>query len=382
MLFRYESNIIIDTSIPSPFTARLDASSDTGFANDDKYTNDATPTLSGSGENGAKVTVTVSGQTKTTVVAGGVWSVTLDATLAQGSHTFTAIAVDAAGNQTLPISDSFIVDTITNVSGGLDMNSDSFGVGIGTNTDKLTNVKQPWFKGVTEIGNSVTLTIGSNTYNATVDDSGNWTVQVTQDLSDGTQDYTINAVDKAGNTATATGSIVIDTQAPTPFTARLDETSDTGASNSDRITKDNTPTFSGTGENGARVKLVVAGVEYFTNIVAGSWSITLPELTDGIRTYSITATDAAGNTTVPISGNFEIDTQIELTGQLQAASDSGLKGDHKTNVANPVFIGTGNSGDQVSLTINNQTYSATVGLNGQWTITVADALVEGAMPYP
>ncbi len=375
------SSIRVDTSIPSPFTARLDASSDTGFANDDKYTNDATPTISGSGENGAIVRAIVSGQIKTTVVAGGQWSVTLDDSLAQGTHTFTAEAIDAAGNQTLSISDSFIVDTITNVSGGLDMNSDSFGVGIGTNNDQLTNVKQPWFRGMTEIGNTVTLTIGNNTYNATVNDSGNWTVQVTQDLSDATQAYTINAVDKAGNTASATGSIFIDTQEPTPFTARLDETSDTGALNSDRITKDNIPTFSGTGENGARVKLVVAGTEYFTNIVDNAWSITLPELTDGIRTYSITATDAAGNTTVPIRDNFEIDTQIELTGQLESAKDSGLKGDNKTNVTNPIFIGTGNAGDQVSLSINNQTYSAIVGLNNQWTISVADALVEGTMPY-
>lgn len=62
-------------------------------------TDDTTPTIRGTGSNGDIITLyngsTVIG---TATVAGGVWSITPNPALTNGSYTLTAIATDAAGN--------------------------------------------------------------------------------------------------------------------------------------------------------------------------------------------------------------------------------------------------------------------------------------------
>ncbi|OHV96991.1 hypothetical protein AKG95_11575, partial [Janthinobacterium lividum] len=93
-------NVTVDTSVAAPATPTLDAGSDSGASNADGITRVTTPVISGTAEAGSTVTlydsdgVTVLG---TTVATGGVWSIT-SSTLAQGTHTLTAKAVDIAGN--------------------------------------------------------------------------------------------------------------------------------------------------------------------------------------------------------------------------------------------------------------------------------------------
>jgi hypothetical protein len=111
-----------------------------------------------------------------------------------------------------------------------------------------------------------------------------------------------------------TQDIVIDTTAPAaPSAPDLDAGSDTGASDSDDITNDTTPTFSGTGETGATVEVFADSTLIGTATVAGgTWSVTAGSaLSDG--TYAITAkqTDPAGNVSVASSAlSVEIDTTV------------------------------------------------------------------------
>src|SRR5690606_26604856 len=77
----------------------------------------------------------------------------------------------------------------------------------------------------------------------------------------------------------------LDTQVPSaPSTPELATASDSGVSNTDGITNDNTPTFSGTAEAGSTVTLydtdgtTVLGTGTATG---GSWSITTNALGEG-----------------------------------------------------------------------------------------------------
>jgi hypothetical protein len=73
--------------------------------------------------------------------------------------------------------------------------------------------------------------------------------------------------------------------------------SDTGISNSDRLTNDSTPTFTGTAEAGATVELI-SGEDSLGTVTAdalGDWSVTAATLVEGEHGISAQATDVAGN---------------------------------------------------------------------------------------
>ena len=99
-----------------------------------------------------------------------------------------------------------------------------------------------------------------------------------------------------------TRAIIIDTTAPNDvIDLVLASSSDTGASNSDKLTKNTTLVFTGTAEVGATVQLynglVTTGDR--CNVVSGAFSCTTGTISEGARN-SITAKafDAAGNTPV------------------------------------------------------------------------------------
>ena len=98
-------SVTIDTAAPSA-PAGLVALDNVGALQDPLgsggRTDDATPTLTGTAENGATISIYLDGGTNpvaiTTADASGNWSYTPPAALAEGSHSFTATATDAAGN--------------------------------------------------------------------------------------------------------------------------------------------------------------------------------------------------------------------------------------------------------------------------------------------
>jgi hypothetical protein len=114
--------------------------------------------------------------------------------------------------------------------------------------------------------------------------------------------------DAAGNNALlslnnvgATSGVRVDAIAPeAPVSLALDAGSDSGVSNSDRITADTTPTISGLAEVDSIVTLYDSdGLTVLGSDVAdasGIWSITSVALSEGSHTLSAKATDAAGNT--------------------------------------------------------------------------------------
>ncbi|TYL48410.1 Ig-like domain-containing protein [Marinomonas sp. IMCC 4694] len=369
----------VDTISPLNVTAVLEQSSDTGASFDDNLTKATMPFIAGTAETGAQVVLTLNGQQYSATASSGVWRVQVSESLSDGEHIYSVVATDAAGNQTQPVTGSFIVDTSTFVTGGLLASSDT---GI-SNSDNLTQIDTPTFVGTTEVGASVVLVINGYSYEAMVDTQGNWQVEIpaAQPLSEGGHSYTMTATDLAGNAAVTTNTVVVDTTSPTPFTLTLAQASDS-AEKGDSLTNDNTPTIVGTGEPGARIE-VTAGNQVKNTTVndSGTWSVILDSLDDGLVTIAAKAIDDAGNESTT-SLDITVDTTTQLTVGLSSGSDLGFENnDGITSQTQPTFIGTAEVNATIALTINDETYTTTVDNQGNWRITVSDNLPEGDHSY-
>jgi subtilisin-like proprotein convertase family protein len=173
-----------------------------------------------------------------------------------------------------------------------------------SNSDNITSDTTPDFTGTAEAGATVTLisSVNGNVGTATADGAGNWSITAST-LSEGAHNMTATAADSLGNTSapsTALG-ITIDTTAPaSPSAPDLAPASDLGASNTDDITSDTTPTFNGTAEANSAVELLEGATPLGSSTAdgAGNWSITSSALADGLHIIVAEATDAAGNASV------------------------------------------------------------------------------------
>lgn len=164
-----------------------------------RATNDQTPAISGTTDEpgDTTVTVTVGGQTLTTTAGvGGVWSVTA-ATLTESTHAVVATVDDAAGNagtasQILTID---VTKPVVTIDGGA------------TRTTKDTS---PWTYGTSgeQAGTTVHLAIGGQDLTATVLGDGTWSVSATT-LAEGRYHLVASITDAAGNTGTATQTLVV-----------------------------------------------------------------------------------------------------------------------------------------------------------------------------
>jgi hypothetical protein len=112
------------------------------------------------------------------------------------------------------------------------------------------------------------------------------------------------------------GAAVRDTTPPVINSVGLFSSDDSGQSNADGITSNNKPRISGVTEAGATVKVTINGHVYTGQADAqGQFSIPVTDtLPDGVQNYTITSTDAAGNTT-SVDRTLTIDTSASSTSQ-------------------------------------------------------------------
>jgi hypothetical protein len=134
-------------------------------------------------------------------------------------------------------------------------------------------------------------------------------------LAEGIHTLAVSQLDQAGNESPRAGQVMVTidiTRPATPLAPVLAAASDTGASSTDGITRDNTPTFNGSGANPDSVIKLYANEKLVGSTVSngqGEWSITASTLLDG--TYSISAKqfDLAGNgSSYSTSATVTIDT--------------------------------------------------------------------------
>ena len=387
--------VLIDTVAAALSPPDLIAASDSGSSSADKITNVTTPTATGGGAE-ADATVTLydtNGTVLGTAVADGSgnWSIT-SSPLCDGVHQLTATQFDLAGNASaISAALSITVDTVAAAPSAPDLMaaSDSFGP-TGTNTDNISNDTTPTVSGNgAEAGATVTLydTNGTTVLGTAVADaSGNWTI-TSSPLFDGVHSLTATQTDIAGNTSVVSAalSVTVDTVAAAPSAPDLIAASDSGTSNTDNVTSDNTPTVTGSGsEAGATVTLFdTNGTTVLGTAVAdalGNWTITSSLLSDGDHSLTVKQTDIAGNTSVASTAlPVHIDTTSGAPSapDLVAASDSfgptGTNADNITNDSTPTVTGSGaEAGATVTLFDTNGTTvlgTAVADALGNWTIT-------------
>ena len=269
-------------------------------------------TLTGTGEPGASVSVTVEGVTRSaTVDADGNWAAEFEAgSLPAGEYdtTVSVTSTDAAGNTataTAGLRVDTLVDPLTLESGSIE------GDNVVNNTEHSDGVT---LTGTVEPGSTVVVQLGSATETATVDADGNWSVDfAASDIAQGSYeaDITVTATDAAGNTSEISDTLTIDTEV-TPFTADSSQTDDDVLNVAERAAG---LTMTGTVEAGSSVEVTIGGVTRAATVDAdGNWSAAfdaddLPE-GDTTATAEITATDAAGNTQT-LTETFGIDTEYD-----------------------------------------------------------------------
>jgi hypothetical protein len=98
-----------------------------------------------------------------------------------------------------------------------------------------------------------------------------------------------------------------------------------GALNPGDSTNDTTPTLNGTAEPGSTVTIRLDGADLFTILVDGSgtWTYTLTTpLGEGPHTFTVVATDAAGNTSQPSDGfTLTVDTTPPAAATIATVTD-------------------------------------------------------------
>lgn len=378
------SSIVLSVDLSTPQPSLLMAvASDSGISNSDRITNNQILPLSGTAEADSTVVLYDGLTAFGTVVADslGGWSL-LSPSLAAGSHSLTAEATDLAGNRSTSTVLVVTVDTVAAVP-SLDLSAAS---DTGIAGDRITNDSTPDFTGTTEAGGFVSLYEGNTLRGTTTaDGAGLWTITSSQ-MGNGPHTLTARGMDAAGNTSVLSSPVVItiDTVVPNaPTGVTLAPGSDSGTSNTDRLTNIATPTLSGSAEANSTITLYSGATAVGTATAGGggAWTITAASLADGVNTLTVKATDAAGNTSAASSPlTVTIDTVQAAPGTpvLGAAYDSGTSStDGITRIVNPTITGTGEAGSVVTLYDGGVSYgSATVNGLGVWSVATG-TLVPG-----
>ncbi|WP_018415791.1 tandem-95 repeat protein [Teredinibacter turnerae] len=322
-------SILIDTLAPSaPSTADLAAASDLGTSSSDDLTSNTTPQFTGTAEANGLLSLqsSLDGSIGSATVDGsGNWTVTAS-TLSQGAHTITSTVTDIAGNTSAASAGlSVTIDTtapaVTSVS--VPVNNT---YGLSDTLSFVVNLDDTVVVNTSGGTPRLAMTIGAATrYASYVSGSGSSSLVFSYSVESGPNDsdgISLNGsldlnsgaiTDSAGNSISTTlasigslTSVLVDTLAPslTEFTAVASATNATTPSVVVSISEDGTLAFSGS-----------CGSLDAGSVSAGNISLRLTQpdnstsLTEG--TYSdcaITATDAGGNASPPLSlSSFTVD---------------------------------------------------------------------------
>ena len=226
-----------------------------------------------------------------------------------------------------------------------------------------------------EAGQIVTITVKDSegktqVISTVVAEDGTYRVEVPNELPDGAYTVIATVADKAGNSATATDTGMIDAVVTLTVNAP------------DGVSNDNTPYISGTSDAiGSNVNLVITDSKGATHTVTvpvteeGTYAVDLSEqLPDGKYTVSATVSNSTGKTATA-SDTGEIDTTAVITVEAPDLSNDNT----------PTLTGTTTDveeGQTVTLTVTDsrggsQVVTATVQADGSYQAEVPNALPDG-----
>ncbi|EBU7771353.1 Ig-like domain repeat protein [Salmonella enterica subsp. enterica serovar Agona] len=307
----------------------------------------------------------------------GAWDYIWPDDVADGGYTLTVEATDKAGNQTTQKLD-FIIDTLlSEPTIALDSTDDS-----GTKGDNLTSVNKPTFilGNIDADARYVTVEVQhggtKEVLTATKGATGIWSVTPTGMWADGSHTLTVRVEDDAGNVKySAPLTVTVDTHIAIDDIELVNDNGIPG----DNLTNDVRPHFRVTVPGDVNeVRLSIDGGNTWvraTQGTAGIWDYTWPkDVTDGLHTLTVEATDKAGNQTTQTL-DFTIDTRLSTpTIAMDSRDDTGAIGDHITSVKRPGFTIGNIDADAHSVILritqggNSQEVTLTQ-VGGQWRFT-------------
>ncbi|MGC0108132.1 Ig-like domain-containing protein, partial [Enterobacter hormaechei] len=376
-------NVTVDTGLPS---VSFNAISDDNVLNAVEKGQDLS--VNGTSANlaeGTVVTVTLNGKNySATTAADGTWSLTVPAAdlsgLGEASYTLSATATNGVGNS-ISTTANLLVDTalptvtINTVAGDNVINAAEVAAGQ-TITGKVANA---------DIGNTVTVNIGGNTYTATVQSDLTWSVNVPESVLTalGNGDLTVSATvtNDHGNTGTGERDITIDASLPG---LRVDTVAGDDVINSIEHGQNLIVTGSSDGlAAGTTLTVTVNGKTYAASVLAdGTWSAAIPAadvgaLAAGTVTVTVAGQSAAGNP-VSISHDVTVDLAAVAISIDAIATDDVINAAEKG--ADLVLSGSTSNVEEnqtVTVTFGGKTYTAKVDADGNWTATVPSSDLAG-----
>ncbi|HDS4354326.1 TPA: Ig-like domain-containing protein [Enterobacter roggenkampii] len=376
-------NVTVDTGLPS---VSFNAISDDNVLNAVEKGQDLR--VSGTSANlveGTVVTVTLNGKNYTaTTAADGTWSLTVPAAdlagLGQANYTLNATATNGVGNSVsntanLLVDTALPTVTINTVAGDNVINAAEVAAGQ-TLSGIVANA---------EAGNTVTVTIGGNSYTATVQNDLTWSVNVPSDvltaLGNGSLSVTATVTNGHGNTGTGEREIAIDANLPG---LRVDTVAGDNVVNSIEHAQNLIVTGSSDGlAPGTALTVTINGKDYAATVLAdGTWSAAVPSTDvsawpEGTVKISVTGDSAAGNP-ITISHDVAVDLAAVAISIDAIATDDVINAAEKG--ADLVLSGATinvEAGQTVTISLNGKIYSATVDDSGNWTWTVPSADLAG-----
>ena len=376
-------NVTVDTGLPS---VSFNAICDDNVLNAVEKGQDLR--VSGTSANlaeGTVVAVTLNGKNYTaTTAADGTWSLTVPAAdlagLGEANYTLSASATNGVGNSVsntanLLVDTALPTVTINTVAGDNVINAAEVAAGQ-TLSGKVTNA---------EAGNTVTVTIGGNTYTATVQSDLTWSVNVPESVLTalGNGDLTVSATvtNGHGNTGTGEREIAIDANLPG---LRVDTVAGDDVINSIEHTQN--LIVSGTSDGlvaGTTLTVTVNGKTYAASVLAdGSWSAAIPAadvaaFAAGTVTVTVAGQSAAGNP-VTISHDVSVDLAAVAISIDAIATDDVINAAEKgTELVLSGSTSNVEENQTVTVTFGGKTYTAKVDADGNWTATVPSADLAG-----
>ena len=232
----------------------------------------------------------------------GAWTYTT-AALANGAHSLTATATDAAGNTGVASAAlSVTIDTTAPVAPSIA----SFSPDTGTVGDGITSANVLTLTGTAEANSTVKVFDGATLLGSVVaNGSGAWSF-TTGTLSNAAHSFTATATDAAGNAGVASSALAVTVVAPPGVPVITSFSPDTGVVG-DGITDPAILTLTGTAVANSTVNVYDGATLLGTATASGTgaWSFTTVPLPDGV--HSFTATDTVSGMTSAASAVDECD---------------------------------------------------------------------------
>jgi len=385
-----------DTTAPAAPSIDVIDASDTGSSSTDNLSSDTTPTVHVT-LNGTGAAAPVAGDI-VTLLSGttsvGTASLTA-ANIIAGSVDITAAALGADGIKSLSatVTDQAATPHISTASAAISYTLDTTKPTASVTTATIANTGNASVQSnevgtaylikdtvpVTDLA-SITGAADNQQNTVAITAANTATNLAAAGLADG--NYKVYTVDAAGNLSDISISyLIVDTTAPAAPSIDVLPASDTGSSNTDNLSSDNTPTV--------RVNLTNGSIGDTVTLLSGTTSVGTASLTalnfadsfvditattlgaDGVKSLTATIADQANPANVSVASaaiSYTLDTTAPTTPMVTALS---------TNDTTPTIAGTAtlNTGETLTVVVNGATYNNVVVNTGAWSIDTGTATV-------